>query len=667
MPTIPSLTGFGGCHARLFFFYIFADMKRLAIVIGIISGLVLMAACARPSQVPELEVAEQSRSIEGPSPELVAVDSLMWRQPDSALTLLLPWFDSCGDVSGNDSTTFDLHYAHLLLSELLYKNYYEQTNRAELLQAEAYFDSISLIINNHSRIPWSHCGPSFRECGTQSPQTKDDLAFLAARAHYMDGVGHYEGDSLVPACREYLKALEIMEDRFDEKDLTGHKALFMAYAFSRLTDVYSDLYLHEQAIYFARLSLNYFQLFGSSSAPLSSLLNEIGAQYEMMEQFDSADYYYCRAIAVLGDTNTLLYRDIAFHQTYLGYKKDGCQADVALSRLLLLLSKSESDSEKKARCLSIGELYYDIRLYDSAKVYLESAYYGNTSVNSKKQAAEWLVDICKEMGNEPEALAYASYLVPFSNSEENDKSEVKSQLAELYTSYKKKLLIQQQRIEKEKQTKLFAIVFVGLLSVIIVTTSLYHWNKRKRLDIKAQIESESYTHQVQQAALSSRLRQSNQKVRELKEQMRKQDAVSFTRRGDVSATFNEEPVCRLIMERVNVGNFMSQMDCTIYKEYALSKEQLMDLRKAADLHFNDFTTRLCKAFPELTNSDLDYCCLYLLGLTDADISALMQRAYNTINERSGKLKRVIGVEKTLSGALISFANESQNGDCQDVF
>ena len=104
-------------------------------------------------------------------------------------------------------------------------------------------------------------------------------------------MGHYEGDSLVPACREYLKALEIMEDRFDEKDLTGHKALFMAYAFSRLTDVYSDLYLHEQAIYFARLSLNYFQLFGSSSAPLSSLLNEIGAQYEMMEQFDSADYY----------------------------------------------------------------------------------------------------------------------------------------------------------------------------------------------------------------------------------------------------------------------------------------------------------------------------------------------------------------------------------------
>ena len=74
-----------------------------------------LAACTRPSQVPEL--------VEGPSPELVAVDSLMWRQPDSALTLLLPWFDSVAVP-----VEYDLHYAHLLLSELLYKNYYEQTN-----------------------------------------------------------------------------------------------------------------------------------------------------------------------------------------------------------------------------------------------------------------------------------------------------------------------------------------------------------------------------------------------------------------------------------------------------------------------------------------------------------------------------------------------------------
>ena len=100
------------------------------------------------------------------------------------------------------------------------------------------------------------------------------------------------------------------------------------------------------------------------------------------------------------------------------------------------------------------------------------------------------------------------------------------------------------------------------------------------------------------------------------------------------------------------------MDCTIYKDYALDKEQLLALRGAADRHFGQFTARLKKAYPELTNSDLDYCCLYLLGLTDADIAALMQRAYTTVNERNSKLKSIFDSENAISNTLQTIANES---------
>ncbi|MBR0539960.1 MAG: hypothetical protein IJK36_07010 [Bacteroidales bacterium] len=642
-------------------------MKRLAIVIGIISGLALMAACARPSQVPELEVAEQSRSIEGPSPKLVAVDSLMWRQPDSALTLLLPWFDSCGDVSGNVYTTFDLHYAHLLLSELLYKNYYEQANRAELLQSEAYFDSISLIINDSPHILWSHCG-----LDPQSPKHKDDLAFLAARAHYMDGVGHYEGDSLVPACREYLKALEIMEGRFGEKDLAGHKAMFMAYAFSRLMEMYSDLYLHEQTICFARLSLEYYQRVEVPSWYKARIFSEIGMQYDMMSQLDSASFYYQNAAAAIDDTNTIMYRDVLLKQALLDYKLDSQRAGETILRLRDLLSRSENTKEQLARSLGIGEVHYLEKQYDSAWTYFNRVFENTTALASKKQAAERLVSICKSQDRQSKILEYAEFLVPFANQEENQ-SETKSKMTEFYKDFERreaeiKFLKQEKRKARTTET-----VTSLLLIVISITALFYFVTRRRHRQLQLQhkkteklLKKERQIHRSEQAALSGRLRQSNQKVRELKEQMCKQDAVSYTKQGDRSFAFNEEPVCRLIMERVNEGNFLSQMDCTVYKEYALSKEQLMDLRKATDFHFDGFTSRLARAFPELTKRDLDYCCLYLLGLTDSDIAALMQRAYNTINERSNKLKRVIGAKKTLSGALIGFANESQNGDCQDV-
>ncbi|MCQ2330338.1 MAG: hypothetical protein MJZ93_07290, partial [Paludibacteraceae bacterium] len=72
---------------------------------------------------------------------------------------------------------------------------------------------------------------------------------------------------------------------------------------------------------------------------------------------------------------------------------------------------------------------------------------------------------------------------------------------------------------------------------------------------------------------------------------------------------------------------------------------------------NQFTVRLKQAYPKLTNSDLDYCCLYLLGLNDADIAALMQRTYNTVFERNGKMRKIFDSEKPLPITLTAFANE----------
>ena len=165
-----------------------------------------MAACNSNKQVPEPAVPEDPRRVEGPSKELSSIDSLMWVQPDSTLAVLLPWFDTCcrdamkytvfDGVNASPETPdddyiethamrlYNHHYAHLLLAELLYKNDYAQTNRAELRQAVAYFDSL-------------YCRDAARHVST-FPTT----AFLDARAHYIKGVGYYEHDSVVPACKE---------------------------------------------------------------------------------------------------------------------------------------------------------------------------------------------------------------------------------------------------------------------------------------------------------------------------------------------------------------------------------------------------------------------------------------------------------------------------------
>ena len=86
----------------------------------------------------------------------------------------------------------------------------------------------------------------------------------------------------------------------------------------------------------------------------------------------------------------------------------------------------------------------------------------------------------------------------------------------------------------------------------------------------------------------------------------------------------------------------------------------MALHEAVNRHFAGFTMRLKKAYPQLTDSDLNYCSLYLLGLNDADISALMQKAYPTVSQRSRKLKTIFGSELSLPITLHSIANNSSS-------
>jgi hypothetical protein len=185
-----------------------------------------------------------------------------------------------------------------------------------------------------------------------------NLAFLDARSHYINGVGYYENDSMVEACKEYMKALEVMENHYKEKKLVGHKAQFMALTYTRLTDLFSDSYLPEQAVFFAQISLSYYSLFNAPLWHIARMLNEIGSNYEIKGEYDNAELYYSQGLDLLTDTNNLVYRDIAAHLAFLSYKNEATKKSSALKQLNSLMARSQSDKEYLARCAVVGEIYY---------------------------------------------------------------------------------------------------------------------------------------------------------------------------------------------------------------------------------------------------------------------------------------------------------------------
>ena len=606
-------------------------MKRSSNVIGIVLLLLLchFVACNSKKQVPE--------PVEGPSKELSAIDSLMWQQPDSAFAMLQEFVVS---PEAEVLDTFNWHYCQLLISELLYKNDYEQTNREELLQSVSYFDSLV-----RQTPPFKGDGGIINVISNSS-----NIPFLAARAHYINGVGYYENDSAVEACKEYMKALETMQDHFEEKELVGKKAQFMALTYTHLTGLFSDLYFHEQAILFGKSSLHYYNKYGAQPWHIAWIMDEIGIQYEMMDNYDTANMLYLEALQLLPDTNNITCRDIATRLAYLSYKK-GESPEKALKQLHIILSQAGSENEFFSRCMCIGEIYYHEAQLDSAWYYLGKAFLGSQSVNSKKQAAEWLVQICKAQGKESEVMEYANYLVPFANVEENQSTK-KSQLAELYKSYTQQ---EQERLHRQEKLKNFRwlIVIVGSLLVLMLSyILLYHNSRKKKQHLETQIEAERQAHNMQQKALSGKLKKSNEALHDALQQLDSSSSycvIQSEPKKDYNS-FVEAPICRHILDTVQ-HNFKSKINFINYKEYALQREQLLALRVAADENMDGFTVRLRKHFHGLTDDDATYCCLYLLDISDSDIAALMQKAYSTVCERKRKIKRIVGGEDQLSYTL----------------
>ena len=583
-------------------------------LIGLFLFAAVLAACS----------SSVGKSGERPCRELEEIDSLMWKRADSAFVMLLdfvgsPKYDSLDDFNG--------HYCQLLVSELLYKNYYEQSNRQELLQALEYLDSLG-------------------------------DAYLDARAHYMNGVGFYEQGDIEEACKEYLVALETMEDSFPKGGFVGNKAQFMACIYNRLGDLFAGQLLCGPAITCFKQSKSFCEIESTTVYGVPIILYNIGIQHYVSGQVDSAFYYYEKALETMPDTNNVHFRDVITTRAMLSYEL-GQSLDSVLKIIEPMASMEFDEEERLTRYLTLGCLLYDNKRYDSSRVFLEAVFESQKDIQSKIIAAENLRNIYSMSGDSIKAQKTALFLANYTLKEIEKNAEV-SKINTLFQEYMTKR--QAKKADKETDMTIRKVLRVVLgvivVAILVAVLSVRFKDKDTKQRHKKAMEIEREKHRVQQAALSGRLKRSNEELRQMKKLMSYQDGKAAT--IEKAKSFEEEPMYRLIMERVNNGQFKSKIDCSIYKDYALKKQQLLALRMVIDQHFGQFTSRLKKEYPQLTNSDLDYCCLYLLGLNDADVAALMQRAYNTVTERNGKLRRILGDDNPLVITLTGIANNTSS-------
>ena len=495
---------------------------------------------------------------------LIQIDSLMQSRPDSALMCL---------ISREPQGQFDNNYFHLLLSEALFKTDNSQLNRPELLAAIPFFDSVY-----------------------NSNFDNKTAAYLAARIHYINGVGFYENDGVIEACCQYYLALNIMEP-------IGRYHKFLSLAHTRLANIYSDKFLIDPAIFFYKNALKYKKRDGRSN--IANTLFFIGYEYEKGEKNDSALYYYNLSLDNIADTNSLLYRNVINRTAIATYLVDN-DAEKATNTLKDIITNGD-DYEKYDRLLGLGYIYILEKQYDTAKLYLDEVFNDAPSVFLRTQSANHLNEIYEQLGDTTKSGFYSRFITQNTPAEFGTKAD-EWQLTNLYQDYLQKK--QHQEVLRERLRTRYNVVVV--LIIVAAVASAF-------------------------AALL----------------IKKRNKKHHT---DYDA-FVSEPVCQGILKTAHEQQFKSKMDCAIYKDYALTKEQMLNLRTAADNHLNGFTERIRKKYSEISNDDVDYCLLYLLGMKESDIAAFMQKAYSTVSDRSRKLKKIFGSEYDLTTIIRNIATK----------
>ena len=479
-------------------------------------GIVLMAVLAgcgdglpRPAATP----SQRGTASPQPSPggEGVAslmlenIDSLMWVEADSALKVMLEF---AGSEEADSLDEFEGHYCQVLVAELLFKNYYRQINRTEVLRAVGYFDSLVDIHGADTR-------------GVSVP-------FIDARAHYINGAGYYERDSLIEACGEYLCALRIMESHFGENELVGKKARFMALTYNRLVDLFSEQYMQEPAIYCGKQALVYNRIAPTSPYGNSNILYRIGKQYDKLQIIDSAAYYYDMALELMPDRNNMIYRDIVSSRALFEFLFHN-DTIAALDSLKSMAAQAVDEAERINRKMSIGSIYYTIGQYDSAKICLEPVV-ENDAIRGIF-AANFLREIALSEGDTLKANEYAFVLAQEGAAAANNQAQV-SRLNELFQSYMQEkqeaaLALEQQKARRRNLWIGGGVALLAIVGLAVAIVTRRSHRKRlaaqeaeaqRRLDEASKRLSEaSQRHDETERELQTKVEQAAQHTREVLE------------------------------------------------------------------------------------------------------------------------------------------------------
>lgn len=592
----------------------------------VFSVLLLASGCHRKPTVETLS---------GTLPIFAKVYEIKDRQPDSALKLMQEAASLIDETALRNKSEFLFAEYQILKAEVDYKNYRLDCSDHQPMEAYRFYDSI-------------HSVKAYRN--------NKFLTFQYARAIYYKAIiEERQSEKHVQAFSDYLQSLWITDglnrkrwvvwlsmDNLEYEHFTGliydHLANFL-YGYDTWDVAIECLErsseCFEKAAYREGIASN-FDLMGDI---LLAQENRLGA----VKYYKEADSIY----RLLNRDNEFLKFNAMLHQSItlssMG-NKEGAKA-------LQLEALENTDSPWRIRRLhfGLGYIYYDLQQYDSSMYHYEQSYPLLPRQTSKAYCR--IIELASLLGDTEKAAQYGKLLSGF-YMEQMQRSGEKARMVTLYEDYKSET-----KEAHNKHILIFIILLVIVLALVVVVDTVFLHSRTKRH------QREIARHEKIAASLEDEIESTRRVSKRREEQIKDLETklskvinnpefqnLPFEKKME---TLMEMPICKrvLLVKSANVKAGAA------YPELVLSENQMSALVHAVDAVFPKFSVRIIEKYPRLKRSDVVYCCMYILGVSEVQAAALMGKTYQAVWTRSLKLHEIFDNKSNLQFVLSDFLKD----------
>lgn len=594
-------------------------MKRILLLIFYISIFgIFSTSCSKTSIYSQAETPYHFEILK-------TINDTITNNPEYAFKLIKN-IDNL--IIENEFSTQEYHEYQVLLSESYYKNYYNQINHNEVINACNYFDSL-----------------------TSSFPKNIEIIFLNSKALYYKAVGFEELEKTKDAFKSYLNSLELLDNLNLNKKKINKKLFneiqhFKALIYTRLGDILYWHDVHDAAIECITNANNLFYLEENQNA-LSRNNIILAVIYGLNFNHDKALHHLSVADSILKINNVggPLKNDIerikASVMYRIGYKEE------AFHSVLKQYKTLDNPKQIMEAAGVLGDMYYNKKMYDSAIYYYEKYFPDNKY--SKINAANNIIEISIITGNNELITKYAPSLAEETN-KEIMLSSIKTELTSLYHQY---------CIKKNNNTfynKIFKNLII--LSIITITIFILGLNTIK-------LRKKKYNNEITQKSnyinsLQKKIERKSSENKNIKLQMKnledeildiknknRLDYVSFEQKIDL---MKNEPIYKKLYD-ISINNTIKTN--TLYPDLQLSNFEQKELIELFNTTFDNGFNKIISEYHGLKYYDLLYFCLYIIGLDEKHISAVTGKTYNAVWNRTKKIQEILGSDDKIKDIVKS--------------